>query len=416
MTIETLTIASLGHRGDGCAETADGPLYVPFTLPGEVVEVQPVPGKDRAELVAVLQPSPDRVAPPCPHFGVCGGCALQHVAEPVYRAFKRHLVVSALAEADLKAEVEDLVPAHGRGRRRATFHARHTTHDVLAVGFMAARAHRVVPISACPILDPALDRALKACWALAEALVFTDKPLDLQVTATEGGLDIDIRGAGPIAERRRQDLVRLAGEQDLARLTLHGELIVKRRPPVVVIGRVAVELPPGAFLQATAAAEAALAALVIEMIGTLPAKAGRARPLRRCRHLRAAAGRDDAGFRLRRRRGGDQCARQAAARGTQGLKPVIAETRDLFRRPLIERELDGFRAVVFDPPRQGAEAQAKRLAASRVPVVVAVSCNPSTFARDAALLVAGGYRLVRVVPVDQFLYSPHVEVVARFER
>ncbi|BBF93758.1 class I SAM-dependent RNA methyltransferase [Blastochloris tepida] len=415
MTTETFTIASLGHRGDGCAETAAGPLYVPFTLPGEVVEVSPVPGKDRAELVAVLQPSADRVAPPCPHFGVCGGCALQHVAEPAYRAFKRHLVVSALADAGLEAEVEDLVPAHGRGRRRATFHARHTTHDVLAVGFMAARAHRVVPISACPILDPALDRALKACWALAEALVFTDKPLDLQVTATEGGLDIDIRGAGPIAERRRQDLVRLADEQDLARLTLHGELIVRRRPPVVVIGRASVELPPGAFLQATAAAETTLAALVSEMIGKLPAKAGvldlfagvGTFALRLAETVRVSAIDGDAAA---------IAALQAAARATQGLKPVAAEARDLFRRPLIERELDGFRAVVFDPPRQGAEAQAKRLAASRVPAIVAVSCNPSTFARDAALLVAAGYRLVRVVPVDQFLYSPHVEVVARFER
>jgi 23S rRNA (uracil1939-C5)-methyltransferase len=415
MTTERLTIASLGHRGDGSADTAEGPLFVPFTLPGEAVEVQRVPGKDRAELVAVLQPSADRITPFCPHFGVCGGCALQHVAEPAYRAFKRGLVVSALAEAGLEAEVAELVPAHGRGRRRATFHARHTTHDILAVGFMALRAHRVVPITACPILDLRLAGAVKACWAIAETLVSTDKPLDLQVTATDGGLDIDLRGSGRVPERVRQALVRIAGEQDLARLTLAGELIVKRKPPTLAIGRASVELPPAAFLQATDLGEATLAALVSDMLGKLPAKAMvldlfagvGTFALRLAESVRVTAIDGDAAAIQ---------ALQAAARTTQGLKPIAAEARDLLRRPLVAAELKPFRAAVFDPPRQGAEAQARRLADSAVPVIVAVSCNPATFARDAALLAAGGYRLTKVVPVDQFAWSPHVEVVARFER
>ena len=388
---------------------------MPFTLPGEEVEVQRVPGKDRAELVAVLAPSADRITPFCPHFGVCGGCALQHMAEPAYRAFKRSLVVSALAEAGLAAEVAELVPAHGRGRRRATFHARQTTHDVLAVGFMALRAHRVVPITECPILDQALAGAVKACWSIAETLVFTDKPLDLQVTATDGGLDIDIHGAGRLSERIRQALVRVAGEQDLARLTLAGELIIKRRPPTLAIGRASVELPPGAFLQATDAGEATLAALVLEMLGKLPSKAAvldlfagvGTFALRLAEIQRVTAIDGDAAA---------IAALLAAARTTQGLKPITAEARDLFRRPLVPPELKPFQVAVFDPPRQGAEAQARRLADSQVPAIVAVSCNPATFARDAKLLVAGGYRLTRVVPVDQFTWSPHVEVVARFER
>lgn len=415
MTTERLSIATLGHRGDGSADTADGPLFVAFTLPGEEVEVQRVAGKDRAELVAVLQPSADRIKPFCPHFGVCGGCALQHVAEPAYRAFKRGLVTSALAEAGLEAEVADLVPAHGSGRRRATFHARHTTHDVLAVGFMALRAHRVVPITDCPILDLRLAGAVQACWSIAETLVGCDKPLDLQVTASDGGLDIDVRGAGRVPERIRQALVRVAGEQDLARLTLAGELVVKRRPPTVAIGRTSVELPPGAFLQATELGEATLAALVLELLGKLPAKA---------RVLDLFAGVGTFALRLAETMpvtaidgdGAAIAALLAAVRTTQGLKPVTAEARDLFRRPFVQAELKPFRAVVFDPPRQGAEAQARRLADSQVPVIVAVSCNPATFARDARLLVAGGYRLTRVVPVDQFAWSPHVEVVARFER
>jgi 23S rRNA (uracil1939-C5)-methyltransferase len=415
MSTERLTISSLGHRGDGSADTADGPLFVPFTLPGEAVEVQRVPGKDRAELVAVLEPSADRVTPFCPHFGVCGGCALQHMAEPAYHAFKRSLVVSALAEAGLQAEVAELVPAHGRGRRRATFHARHTTHDVLAVGFMALRAHRVVPIAECPILDQTLSGAVKACWSIAETLVSTDKPLDLQVTATDGGLDIDVRGPGRVPERIRQALVRVAGDEDLARLTLAGELIVKRKPPTLAIGRASVELPPAAFLQATAAGEAALAAIVLDMMGKLPAKAAvldlfagvGTFALRLAERVRVTAIDGDAAA---------IAALLAAVRTTQGLKPVAAEARDLFRRPLVPLELKGFQAVVFDPPRQGAEAQAKRLADSQVPVIVAVSCNPATFARDARLLIAGGYRLTKVVPVDQFAWSPHVELVARFAR
>ncbi|ALK09728.1 class I SAM-dependent RNA methyltransferase [Blastochloris viridis] len=415
MTTERLTIACLGHRGDGCAQTADGPLYVPFTLPGEEVEVQRVPGKDRADLVQVIRPSADRVEPFCPHFGVCGGCALQHMAEPAYRAFKHGIVVSALADAGLDVEVADIVPAHGRGRRRATFHARSTAHDVLAVGFMAQRAHRVVPIDDCPILDPGLAGAVTACWAVAEALAATGKPLDIQVTATDGGLDVDVSGCSRLPERLRQTLVRMAGAQDLARLTLAGDLIVKRRPTTIAIGRASVELPPGAFLQATDAGDITLATLVREMAGKLAGKAAvldlfagvGTFALRLAETVRVTAVDGDAAA---------IAALDAAVRATQGLKPLTTEARDLFRRPLVAAELKPFRVVVFDPPRQGAEAQARRLADSAVPAIGAVSCNPSTFARDAKLLVAGGYRLTRVVPVDQFAWSPHVEVVARFER
>jgi 23S rRNA (uracil1939-C5)-methyltransferase len=410
---ERLVINRLAHRGDGLADTPAGPVFVPYTLPGEIVEVERVAGHpDRRHLLQVVTASPDRTAPICPHFGVCGGCAVQQWTQARYRDWKRDLVTAALQQAGLACLVDELIDAHGAGRRRATFHARRGAHDVFEVGFAALRAHRVVAIDRCPVLAPALDGAIKAAWAIAEPLEPQRKPLDIQVTASDAGLDIDVRGSGPLSAARRGQLARIAAEHRLARLTRHGELIAQHSAPTVHFGRVRVALPAGAFLQATATGEAILAQLVEQYAGPARAIADlfcgigpfalrlaeRARI--RAIDLEAAA---------------IAALRQAAA-ATSGLKPVEAEGRDLFRRPLVASELKPFDAVVFDPPRQGAEAQARELARSAVPVVVAVSCNPATFARDAGLLADGGYRLMAVTPVDQFRYAAHVEIVARFER
>jgi 23S rRNA (uracil1939-C5)-methyltransferase len=409
--VERLVIDRLGHRGDGIAETPEGALYVPYVLPGETVAVEDVPGHpDRRHVVRVELASPQRIPPICPHFGVCGGCALQHWNAAHYRAWKRRLVVAALAQAGLEAPVDELIDAHGAGRRRAVFHARRS-HDILQVGFTAFRAHHLVPIDRCPILAPELAGAIEAAWALAEALRPQRKPLDIQVTASEQGLDVDVRGSGPLPPAATAQLAPLAQAHRLARLTRHGELLVQHARPTLRIGRAGVALPAGAFLQATAEGEAALARLVIEHIGDAASVADLFAgvgpfALRLAERARVHAVDNDGPAIV--------ALRQAAA--VPGLKPIETETRDLFRRPLIASELARFDAVVFDPPRQGAQAQARALAASKVPVVVAVSCNPATFARDARLLVDGGYRLVAVTPVDQFRYSAHVEIVARFVR
>jgi 23S rRNA (uracil1939-C5)-methyltransferase len=410
---ERLVISGLGRRGDGIAETPAGPVYVPYTLPGETVTVEPWPGHpDRRHMVRVDEASAERIAPICPHFGTCGGCALQHWDTAHYRAWKRGLVVEALREAGLAPQVDDLIDAHGEGRRRAVFHARRGTHDVLEVGFSALRAHHIVPIDRCPILVPALDGALPAAWDIAEALAPTRKPLDIQATATEAGLDIDVRGSGPLTTERTAALAVLAAKHRLARLTRHGELIVQRAVPTVTMGRARVVLPPGAFLQATAAGEAELTRLVSahcareKTVADLFAGVGPF-SLRLAEQSRVTAADSDAPA---------IAALQRTIKTTQGLKPIEASVRDLFRQPFVPAELKPFDAVVFDPPRQGAQAQARELAASAVPLVVAVSCNVATFARDARLLVDGGYRLMQVTPVDQFRYSPHVELVARFER
>ena len=410
---EKLIIDRIGHRGDGVAETPDGPVFVPYALPGETVEVDPVPGHpDRRHLLHVEASSPDRIAPLCPHFGVCGGCAAQHWSEAQYRAWKRDLVIEALSQAGINAPVGELIDAHGEGRRRVVLHARRGGQDVLQVGFAALRAHEIVGIDQCPILAPALSGAITAAWSIAEALRDARKPLDVQITATDSGLDVDVRGSGPLNARRTAQLAAIAEKHRLARLTRHGELVIQRVAPTIKIGRATVALPPAAFLQATAEGEAALARLVTDatakakVIADLFCGVGPF-ALRLAERARITAADSDTGA---------VAALAKAAATASGLKPIDAQARDLFRRPFTAKELSQFEAVVFDPPRQGAQAQALELAASKVPIVVAVSCYAATFARDARILIDGGYRLTQVTPVDQFRYSAHVELVGLFER
>ncbi len=411
---ETLVIDHVAHRGDGVAFVDGEAVYVPYTLAGETVEVDHVPGHhpDRRRLLAVTSASPERIEPFCQHFGVCGGCAIQHWQIDRYRAWKRNIVVETLRQAKLDCEVAPLVDAHGAGRRRITVHARLLNHEILKVGFAAGGSHDIVPIDRCPVLDPALAGALEAAWALAEPLTKIGKPLDIQMTATKNGLDVDVRGSGPLPPAMVTALSAISAQHRLARLTRHGELVLLRNSPEIAIGKASLTLPPGSFLQATGAGEETLASLVGEF-------AGKAKhiadlfcgvgpfALRLAEKARVAAFDSDAGA---------VAALQKAASTTPGLKPVKAETRDLFRRPLMPPELREVDAVVFDPPRQGAQATAAQLAAGKVPVVIAVSCNAATFARDARILVEGGYTLEGVTPVDQFKYTPHVELVARFSR
>jgi 23S rRNA (uracil1939-C5)-methyltransferase len=410
---EQLVIDHVGHRGDGVAFSGGHTVFVPYTLDGETVEAGAViDHPDRRVLLRVDTASAERIAPFCQYFGACGGCAIQHWQPGSYQAWKRGIVVDTLAHARIECPVDELVDAHGAGRRRITAHARRGSDGELRVGFAAASSHAIVAIDACPILDPGLHGALDAARALAEILKPTTKPLDIQVTATDGGLDVDVRGSGPLPTAMIANLSRTAEQHRLARLTRHGELVLMRTPPVLRIGAAQVTLPPGSFLQATGAGEEALAALVFKHckgakhIADLFCGVGPF-ALRLATRARVAAFDSDAGA---------VAALQKAAMATLGLKPIKAEARDLFRRPLMPQELRDFDAVVFDPPRQGAQAQVQQLAASRIPVVVSVSCNAATFARDARILIDGGYRIERVTPVDQFRHTPHVELIARFVR
>ena len=404
----TLTITALNERGDGVAD--DGTI-APGALPGERAIVEMEAAK-RARLREIRVPSPERAQPICAYFGICGGCAAQHMSARLYSEWKRESLVRALSRARVAAEVGALVDAHGEGRRRATFHARIAEDGRERVGFMRARAHDIVAIDACPLMSPAMAGAIPAARALAGDLRGSNKPLDIQATATLGGLDFDLRGSGPLDPPARRKLVQTAERLDLARIANHGEVVVERRAPQVAFGQALVTPPPGGFLQATLAGERTLA----------EGAQGALKGARRVADLFCGAG----AFALRLAQvhevlaaDSDAAAIAALKRGAaeaRGLRAIRTETRDLFQRPLQGQELDGFDGVLFDPPRAGAEAQARALAASRVAVVAAISCNAESFARDARILVEGGYAIGPVTPLDQFRFSPHVEILAVFRR
>jgi 23S rRNA (uracil1939-C5)-methyltransferase len=405
-----LHIDRLGARGEGVSRGPQGLIFTPYALPGEDV-IAEVDG-ERGQLVEIVKPSQDRIAAPCPHFTLCGGCAVQTLAPPAYSAWKRGLVVDSLVNAGVEADVAPLVEAWGAGRRRATFHARNDQRGQPHVGFMQARAHRIVEIDACPILAADMAPALPAARELAKILAPLDRPLDFMVTASLNGLDIDIRGCGKLEFNVEQALIAAATKLDLARVANHGVPLVERRPPEIQIGRARVTPPAGGFLQATAAGEEALAQLVLTAV----------RGAKKVADLYCGVGT----FALRLAEKAEAfCAESEAAslaaglrggRAAAGLRRLTGEARDLFDRPLLAGELNGFDAVVFDPPRAGAEKQAFELARSTVTTVVGVSCNAQTFARDAKTLITGGYVLEGVTPVDQFLYSPHVELVGVFRK
>lgn len=410
---ERLVIHHIGHFGDGVAIGGSQPVYVPYALTGETVDVLPSSGHpDRRVLSRIVTPSPERIDPFCPHFGTCGGCAIQHWQPDSYRKWKRQLVVDTLHQSGIDCDVDELIDAHGAGRRRVTLHARQSQSGVLRVGFASAGRHEIIAIDRCPILDPALDGAIEAANAIAELLAPVAKPLDIQVTAADNGLDIDVRGSGPLDTTMLALLSKLAERNRLARLTRHGELVIMRSPPIVQTGKAQVVLPPGSFMQPTVAGEEALATLVFakckgaKNIADLFCGIGPF-ALRLAEKFKVSAFDNDAVA---------VAALANAVKATQGLKPIKAEARDLFRRPLMPQELRDYDCVVFDPPRQGAQAQSQQLAASKIALVVAVSCNSATFARDARILIDGGFRIENVTPVDQFRHTPHVELVARFRR
>jgi len=355
---------------------------------------------------------PASVETPCIHFGFCGGCAAQHLAGEDYAAWKRALLLRPWPDSGLDADVvAPLVAVPPGTRRRATLAVRRTG-EALAVGFMAARSHDLVDLAMCKVLLPPLEALVPALRA-ALAPILPKAGGDVALTWTASGIDADLRpeGAAPLTPQRTQAIAGLAAALDLARVAWNGEPVAVRRVPVILIDGVSVATPPGAFLQASAEGETALTALVRDAaagarriadlfagLGTFTLPLARIAPV----HAVEAAA--------------DALAALDAARKAPGLKPVTVERRDLFRRPLLADELAPFDTVVFDPPRQGAARQAAALAESPVRRIIAVSCAPATLARDCAQLVQGGYRILRVTPVDQFVWSSHLEAVAVLER
>lgn len=405
-----LKISRLGAQADGIADTEDGPVFVPFTLPGERVNAS-LAGK-KADLVAVLEASPERVVPPCIHFGACGGCAIQHLQAESYRNWKRSILVDALRARRIDAEVDPLVPCAPNTRRRAALTARKTEKGVL-LGFNAALSHHIVDMQECHVLLPSIVERLDMFRALGGLVGRTDKPFRLLVTQTASGFDVAVEASGVLEGKPRQAVIDFCVKNGIARLSVDGETVIEPKKPVVMMDDIAVTPPSGGFLQAVEGAEK----VMVQLVAAHLAKAKRvvdlfagsgAFALRLARHSEVHAVEGD---------GPALAALDHAYRYASGMKKVTVEKRDLFRRPLTYKELDlTYDGLVFDPPRAGAEDQAKQIARSNVQRVAAVSCNPITLARDIQILIEGGYTLKRVVPVDQFLWSPHLEAVALLEK
>ncbi|HWK14920.1 MAG TPA: class I SAM-dependent RNA methyltransferase [Rhizobiaceae bacterium] len=409
MTDNRFHIDAMGAQGDGLAHMNGAAVFIPFTLPGE--DVTASRDGSRADLLAVLRASEARIEPSCTHFGTCGSCALQHWDEASYLAWKRDKVVDALRGQRITCEVTPILPSAPGMRRRATYALRRTESGML-LGYYEALSHRIVDIVEDPIMLPSIVARFADLRALATLICATGDAFRMTVTQTDSGLDIAIAGAGKPTPEQRLRASDFAVRNRLARVSLDGEIIVEPAKPTVSFGGTAVILPPGGFLQASEPTEQAMAALVT----------GHLKRAKKVVDLFSGAGT----FSLPLARGADVHAVEsdtpalaALDRGFRfgsGLRRVTTEKRDLFRRPLTFKELALYDGLVFDPPRAGAEDQAKQIARSTVPFVAAVSCNPVTLARDLAILLAGGYTLRSVTPIDQFLWSPHVEAVALLEK
>lgn len=400
----TVTIERLGQQGDGVAR---GPLFVPLTLPGEVVSGT-VDG-DTLTDIRIETPSPDRVSAPCPHFRSCGGCQLQHVSDDLVAAFKREAVVTALAVHGIETDVRPTLTSPDTSRRRATFAARRTKKGAM-VGFHARRSDAIIPVPNCILVTPALAAIPPLAEALAVAGTSRKAALNVTVTESTEGLDVSVTGGKALDGPLRIALAALCETYRLARLTWDDELIGMRMPPAQVMGAARVVIPPGAFLQATQHGQDTLTKLVQEIVGDAKAVVDLfagcgtfALPLAEKAEVLAVEGAPDM-----------VAALDAGWRQARGLKKVAAVARDLFRRPLLPDELARFDAAVIDPPRAGAAAQIAELAKAQTPRIAHVSCNPQTFARDAATLINAGYVLDWVQPVDQFRWSAHVELVGAF--
>lgn len=401
--MDILRIERLGHQGDGIAP---GPVYAPGTLPGEEITGE----IDRGVMAApkIVTPSSDRVKPPCSHARSCGGCQLQHASDSFLADWKVAVVRQALKAQGLDAPFRPILTSPASTRRRASFSARRTKKGALA-GFHMKASDVIISVPGCLLVHPDIAAALPMVEALALLAASRKGELSVLITRSDDGLDVAVTGGKTLDSALSVDLAKIAQTYDLARICWDDEVAIASRPPHQIMGRARVVPPPGAFLQATPEGEAALVAAVREAtqgasrIVDLFAGCGTlSLPLAETARVHAVE--SDAGM---------IAALDKGFRNAEGLKPVTTAVRDLFRNPLLPDELKRFDAIVIDPPRAGAEAQVAQIAKAGVPRIAHVSCNPVTFARDTAGLVAAGYHLDWVQVVDQFRWSTHVELAAQ---
>lgn len=402
-------IKRLGHLGDGIADGPAGDIYAPFTLPGETVTGELA--QDRIDVPKIVTPSADRVKPPCAHFKTCGGCSLQHASDAFLAGWKQDIVAQALKYQGIEV---DFLPIHispPSSRRRATLSGRKTKKSAM-VGFHGRASDTIVDIPGCTLLRAEILAARDVLVGITRLGATRKSNVSLAVTHGESGLDVSVSDAREMDRNLFVALGELIQNTGIARLSWNGEVALSNTPPIQRFDGLAVVPPAGSFLQATEQGQAALLRDVQDIAGgvgqlvDLFAGCGTfALPLARNAEVDAVEGDAEA-----------LAALDAAWRGGEGLKKVETFKRDLFRNPLDDADLAPYEAAVIDPPRAGAEEQCRHLAQSQIARIAFVSCNPVTFARDAAILIAGGYKLDQIRVVDQFRWSPHTELVAGFSR
>ncbi|APR52983.1 class I SAM-dependent RNA methyltransferase [Sphingomonas koreensis] len=396
---EDATIVRVAARGDGV--TADG-RHAPLAAPGDTLLAD-----------GSLRPGPRRQTPPCRHFPECGGCQLQHLDDRAYAEFLTARIAGALMQQGVEAEIRAPALSPPRTRRRATLHAERRGRQV-HLGFTEQSSHRLIDLQQCEILDPRLFALLQPLRGLLAAHLPANRRVNVHLALTDQGPDVLVDGLVTDSLNAIEAVTSFAQRHGLARLSVDDGLGPEPRwepePVTVTFGGIPVPFPPASFLQATPEGERALVAAVREAIGSAKAVAD----------LFAGLGTFalamDPGVKVYAGEGAREAILSLKGAAGRAQRPVFAEHRDLFRRPLVPKELDLFDAVILDPPRAGAKEQVEQLAASKVPVIAYVSCNPNTFARDAKTLIEGGYRFDWLLPVGQFRWSTHAELAARFSR
>ncbi|MEP0942687.1 MAG: TRAM domain-containing protein [Rhizobiaceae bacterium] len=408
-----IKIEKLGSAGDGIGRHNGKPVYVANSLPGELVKVDdqlPNP-----HLIEILESADARQQPPCPHFNICGGCTFQHAADQLILDWKRHEVEFALSNAGLKTDVEPTFATPHAGRRRVTFTAQRSLDEngnhAIQFGYKERSSDNLVNIASCAILLPELENEIDQLRDLCKTLLRGNEQIQLSVNVCDNGFDLDFQLPQPPNETMTAGFVRAMAKSPYLRGSIDGDIVIEKEKPLIRFGRAEVAIPPSGFLQAVAAAETEMARLV-------------------CKHLNGRkrvvdlfSGSGTFALRLAERSRVHAVELEAPALAAlqsaghvDGLKSISTETRDLHELPLTLAELKPFDGLCLDPPRAGAEQQCELIAKSNIRAVAYVSCNPTSLARDAAHLIKGGYSLEQVVPVDQFVYSPHIEVVALFSK
>ncbi len=407
---QELHISRLGSQGDGISETEHGEVYVPLTLPGETVIVESV--DDKVDLISILKKSDDRIEAECPHYYMCGGCSLQHLSNEAYTKWKQQKVKQAFSNRGIEVDIEPIYVAPKHSRRRTTLGMRRTKKTTL-LGYHSRRSHELIDISNCLIIKPEIEKQFENLKALLRPLTSRKGEIRITVTHTLNGLDVSLEYVSKRLDAQiRGEIAELARKFGISRLTIEKEIIFAQNTPQLQFGNVTVDLAPGAFLQAVKDAENYIADIITREIGTSKKVADLfcgmgtfTFPIAQKSEVTAIEY-DEIALKYL----------DKTYRNTQNLKPITTELRDLFQDPLSAKELEKFDAVIFDPPRAGAKAQSDTLAQSSVPIIVAVSCNPSTLTRDLRILIDGGYKIKQVKPIDQFLFSPHVEVITVLHR